>query len=152
MYRINVIDRSGNRMALNWDGTRDEMFALAQKISSMTGAPLLDQTAQTASTLDQVVEMAKNLGLPLGQATLSTPEPPAMGTESSSEQIMMDTVHAREEPTTIPAAELGEEPPTSTHRDPRNFSVSELSSGSPATRRTLLRAMRSPANITRAGN
>lgn len=37
-WRVNAIDRAGNKVGLNSDGGRDEMFDHAHKIASMTGA------------------------------------------------------------------------------------------------------------------
>ncbi len=73
-YRVNAIDKEGRRTVLNWDGKRDEMLALAQKISAVTGAPVLDQTEKPASTLDQVIEMVRNLGLPLPREDTPSPQ------------------------------------------------------------------------------
>ncbi len=126
-YRVNAVDRAGSRIALNWDGKRDEMFELAQKISAMTGAPLLDQTAQAASTLDQVIEIAKNLGLPMPQEAASPTEPSTTSTqEPSLGEISVDVTPEGEEPIAIPATAAGEGSPILTHQDLHSLSVSEL--------------------------
>lgn len=92
LYRVNALGRAGNRIALNWDGKRDEMFDLAQRISAITGAPLLDNTAQVVDMAAQVIEQVRKLGLPLPQemqaklesaaesAPEETSEPPAAET------------------------------------------------------------------------
>ena len=46
-FRVNAIGKNGNIITLNWDGSREEMLALAQKISAMTRVPLLDDTDET---------------------------------------------------------------------------------------------------------
>ncbi len=154
-YRVNVINKAGNRISLNWDGQRDEMFALAQKISAVTGTPLLAQTEKPASSLDQVIEMARNLGLPLpevadpsassGQApathsgetssqdTALEPElPPATNPpEPSPDAMRMDAMQAQrpiadEEPTALSVPAPSEESPASRHRDLRGLSDSAL--------------------------
>lgn len=137
-YRVNVINKAGNRISLNWDGKRDEMFALAQKISAVTGAPMLDQTGKPASSLDQVIEMARNLGLPLPgetslQDTASEPElPPVTNSpEPSPDAMRMDTMQAQrpiadEEPTALSAPAPIEGSPASRHRDLRGLSDSAL--------------------------
>ena len=45
-YRVGAITRDGLLYLLKWDGKRDEMRALAQKISTLTGAPVLDHSAK----------------------------------------------------------------------------------------------------------
>lgn len=146
-YRVNGIDKSGHRISLNWDGQREEMLALAQKISAMTGAPVLDQTEEPASTLDQVIEQARNLGLPLPEvAVLATPRgetapqettfasesPPTTNPpEPSPEGILMQVTKAQEPipvegPSAVSITATEEESPAPTSRDLRGLSTNEL--------------------------
>ncbi len=83
-YRANAIDRAGNRVALNWDGKRDEIFDLAQKIAAMTGAPLIDNTAQSINVAGQVIEQVRKLGLPLPQEMTRALESSDSGAEAES--------------------------------------------------------------------
>lgn len=86
-YRVNAIDRAGNRIALNWDGNRDEIFDQAQKIAAMTGAPLLDNTAKSQNMADELIEKARMLGVPLPQELTRTLDSPAEnGAQESAEQ------------------------------------------------------------------
>ena len=127
-YRVNAIDREGRRVLLNWDGKRDEMFALGQKISAMTGAQLLDHTEKPASSLDQVIEMAKNLGLPLPQSTTTTremPETPSTA-KPTGEQSMTDWNQSESAAPIEEPKAFGPREETSTRADLRNYRIDEL--------------------------
>lgn len=50
-YRVSAITRGGLLYLLNWDGKRDEMLVLGQKISALAGAPLLDHSAKPEPTM-----------------------------------------------------------------------------------------------------
>ncbi len=106
-YRANAIDRAGNRVALNWDGKRDEIFDQAQKIAAMTGAPLIDNTAQSINVAGQVIEQVRKLGLPLPQEMTRALESSDSGAEAESpeqtEQVEPTLSVPEPSPVTAPA-------------------------------------------------
>lgn len=98
-YRVNAIDRAGNRVPLNWDGGRDEIFDQAQKIAAMTGAPLLDNT-KSQNMADELIEKARRLGVPLPQELTQTLESSAENTaqEPAEQAPQMEPSFSEPEP------------------------------------------------------
>lgn len=123
-YRVVAREKSGGRIPLNWDGKRDEMLALGQKISALTGAEMRDQTDQPASTLTQIIEAARDLGLPIPAPQTSQRADDAADTTETSSPYP-DAIAP--EPIAEPAAMVDDstpaEPPT---RDLTNLSVNGL--------------------------
>ncbi|MGB8644838.1 MAG: hypothetical protein WCF84_06345 [Anaerolineae bacterium] len=54
-WNVKVIDRSGNTIAINEDGGRDEMMDLGQRVAALTGAPLLDHSHKGQTLLDKIM-------------------------------------------------------------------------------------------------
>ncbi len=55
-WRIVATAKDGKRVMLNWDGKRDEMGALAQRIADLTGVGLVDNSNKPVSTVQQILD------------------------------------------------------------------------------------------------
>lgn len=55
-WRIVAAAKDGSRVPLNWDGKRDELSALAQRIADMTGVALVDNSNKPVSTVQQILD------------------------------------------------------------------------------------------------
>jgi TolA-binding protein len=165
-YRVVALDKSGARIPLNWDGKRDEMLALAQKISALSGAELLDQSDQPASQLTELMDRARQLGVPIPPSVQPIPATPSPD-DDSTDTVSLPPAQpdsTTPEPPLEPAsmaddstATLGmEEPAPTPARDLRGMSVSGLekmvaadSTDSDA-RYMLARAYHAQGNLDRA--
>ncbi len=71
-WRVNVITRDNRRIPINWDGKQEEMAALAQKVSALTGGQLVDNSTRTVSTAQQILDSMRgrtDLPAPASQQT-----------------------------------------------------------------------------------
>ncbi len=55
-WRVNAISKEGRRIALNWDGNRDEMSGLAQRVASLARVEVLDHSVKPVSTVQQILD------------------------------------------------------------------------------------------------
>lgn len=163
-YRVNAILQSGRRMVLNWDGKRDEMLALGQRIAAYTGAELLDHSERPASQLDELMQRARQLGVPIPE-TKTINAAPASGDPADTMSLPpMQTVPGQDQPTPEQATSVDDstlptglaEPSSQPTRDFSSLSVSGLeqivaadSSDSDA-RYTLARTYHAQGNLNRA--
>lgn len=73
-WRVNAVARDGKRVALNWDGKRDEMFAFARKVAALTGAEVLDSSAKPISMLERILGEEEERAPAPQPAAPATPE------------------------------------------------------------------------------
>lgn len=126
-YRVVALEKGGGRIPLNWDGKRDEMLALGQKISALTGVEMLDHSAkpapQTGEWIERAIESAKQIGLPIGEIKTINPAP------SSDDQT--DTVSLPPSQSDSTAPQLPPEPAAmvddSTSAEPLTRDLTNLS-------------------------
>jgi len=163
-YRVNALDKNGARIPLNWDGKRDEMFALAQKIVALTNSELLDHSDKPASQLDELMQRARQIGVPIPEIKTINPAPssddqmdtvslPPPQPDSAAPELSPDPAAMVDDSTAMLSAEESAPPPM---RDLTNLSVSGLekmvaadSSDSDA-RYMLARAYHAQGNLDRA--
>ncbi len=126
-YRVNALNKNGIRIPLNWDGKRDEMFAFGQKISAITGAELLDHSEKPASQLAELMEQARELGVPIPQIKSLAPTPPPAvdATETTSTPSTRPDTIAPELPAE-PAATVDDSTAAPPTRDLSGMSAREL--------------------------
>lgn len=82
-WLINAVTRDDKRVLLNWNGTQNEMTDLAQKISTLVGAPVTQGMIKMPVALEQMIGKispeAKEL-IEQSQADDTTSQPPAAPT------------------------------------------------------------------------
>lgn len=79
-WRIVAVAKDGQRALLNWDGKKEEMATLAQKVASITGVELVDNSAKPVSNVQQILDTIRGpLGgtpdntAPAGDAAMPSP-------------------------------------------------------------------------------
>jgi tetratricopeptide (TPR) repeat protein len=90
-WRVNAVSRQGRRIALNWDGGKDEMAGLAQRVAALTHLDVLDHSTKPVSTVQQILEgmpgkgerHAPELSASEDAQTAAMPPGPSVGDTSS---------------------------------------------------------------------
>ena len=102
-WRVDAVSRDGKRVTLNWGDREDEMTALAQKISMLTGAPVSESAAKLPTALEQLF---KNI-VPETPGETEQPEASAPAPQPQAPELEMP-----DQPTPPPVAAPWAMPPS----------------------------------------